>query len=470
LQKIIILASGQIAKAFLERIISEHIGDSRYEIICQNEDIIPKEINDLVNIHLFDPTNEHKLKRIISKETSQIFVLLENDEDTIIALNIARNLNSTVNIVTLKNANIAEVCEKLKIKTIDVSQTITSMLVNFLPSVPLIASNIGQGIGEIMEVLVPYGSKYVFRHISNIEQKNWRIVAIYRENKLILPKPSTMIFPNDELLLVGKPEILKDIYKSIKSELGQFPQPFGSNIYLLADIQKIGLKRLKELIEELKHLSEKLNNKKLIIKVKNIINNDQSEYLRSLGSSDIIVDMDFSNIDDKESLKNDIRRYNVGLVAVSSKEFLKNGMRKNLFEIKKPIIKLSSRSLKNAKESIILLNDDKYIEQISNVFFDVSIQLDFQTILADFDPEEKDKTEIYEHFSNLANIYTKKLQIEKEHKNPIRELKKRENFIQFLPFQESMVKSSIFDFFRPESNPLFRLLDEHTQIFIPTTE
>ncbi len=211
-------------------------------------------------------------------------------------------------------------------------------------------------------------------------------------------------------------------------------------------------------------------NKKLIIKAVNMTNSEQGDYLRSIANEDIIVDMDFFGSDIKESLRNDIKRYNVGLIAISSKEFLRVNMRKSLFDLKKPIIKLSSKSLADAKESLILIHDEKHIEQISNVFFDVAIQLDSQTVIADFDPEGKNKDELYEHFTNLANIYTKKLKIEKESKNPIRELKKRENFIQFLPFEESMTKSSIFDFFNPKSNPLFRLLDEHTQILIPVTE
>jgi hypothetical protein len=470
LQKIVILAEGTIATSFLGRIASENLGNLQYDIVVRESLDIHSELYNVAKIHHFDPTNEFKLRHLITKDVSQVIVLLEDPDDTAMALGIVREKNDTVPIVTLTNHKIASICEELKVKTLDVNQTISSMLVNFLPTVPLIASNIGQGIGEIMEVLVPYGSKYVFRHLSNIEQKNWRIVAIYRENKLILPKQSTMIIPNDELLLVGKPEILKDIYKSIKSELGQFPQPFGSNIFFMVDVQKISLANLQENIEELQYLSTKLNNKKLIIKAKNMTNTEQGDYLRSLISEDVIVDMDFFGGDLKETLSNDIKKYNVGLISMTTKEFMRNGMRRILFDTKKPILKLSSKSIKNAKESIIMLNDDKYIEQISNVFFDVSIQLNSQTVLADFDPDEKNKSELYEHFTNLANIYTKKLQIEKGHKNPIRELKKRENFIQFLPFEESMVKGSLLDFFKPRSNTLFRLLDEHTQIFIPTME
>lgn len=470
MQKIVILADRVVAKPFLKRVSSEHFGEIHYDIVCQDMSILPSGIENIATVHNFDPTNEYKLNKIISKDIAQVFVLLDHHEDIAVAIKVVRDMNEYVQIFALKNDQISKLCEEFKVKTIDVEKTVSAMLVNFLPTVPLIASNIGQGNGEIMQVLVPYGSKYVFRHISNIEQKNWRIVSIYREGKLILPKPSTMIFPNDELLLVGKPDILKDIYKSIKSELGQFPQPFGSNIYMIADVQKLGLNKLMQFVEDLKYLSAKLKNKKLIIKALNMTNPEQGEYLRSIISDTIIVDMDFFGSNVREKLREDIKRYNVGLIALSAKEFAKNDIKRILFELKKPVIKLSSKSIQDAKESIILLHDEKHIEQISNVFFDVAILLDSQTVIADFDPSGKNKDDLYEHFTNLANIYTKKLKIEKDTKNPIRELKKRENFIQFLPFEESMTQHSIFDFFTPKSNPLFGLLDENTQILIPTTE
>jgi len=469
LQKILIIAESQVSRSFLEKIASEHQYECKYDIVYTDASILPQQAESFATLHNFDPTSEHKLRRLIDTELSQVYVMLDRDDEAKIVIEIIRSLNDIVQIISLRGQHCCFDAEKLKVKTISVDETISSMLVNFLPTVPLVASNIGLGVGEIMEVLVPYGSKYVFRHISNIEQKNWKVAAIYRDNKLVLPKPSTMIFPNDELLLVGKPEILRDVYKSIKSELGQFPQPFGSNIYLLADVQKIGLAKLKYLIGEMLYLSGKLKNKKLVIKAINQTDTAQGDYLRSIASDDVIVDMDYFERNIKETIKNDLKRYNIGLIAIGTKEFMHNGMRKALYETKKPILKLSDKSMKDATESVILL-DGNYAEEISNIYFDFTAQLGCMLSIADFDPDGKEKPELYEHFTNLANIYSKKIEIKREAKNPYRELKRRENFIQFLSFEESMTKSSVFDFFRPGSQPLFRLLKEYTQVFIPISE
>ena len=80
---------------------------------------------------------------------------------------------------------------------INANELLASRLIDYLPNVPVIAQNVGKGEGEIMEVLVPFASSFVYRHIGVIEQKGWRIVTIYRNNELKLPTPRTMIHPND---------------------------------------------------------------------------------------------------------------------------------------------------------------------------------------------------------------------------------------------------------------------------------
>ena len=69
-----------------------------------------------------------------------------------------------------------------------------------------------------------------------VKQKKWKIVAIYRNNGLILPKYSTTILPNDALLLVGEPDTLWEIYHRIQEESGQFPTPFGRDVVLYFDL------------------------------------------------------------------------------------------------------------------------------------------------------------------------------------------------------------------------------------------
>ena len=40
-------------------------------------------------------------------------------------------------------------------------------------------------------------------------------------------KPSLVLKPNDIILVIGKPEVLMQVYNVIGKTQGQFPMPFG---------------------------------------------------------------------------------------------------------------------------------------------------------------------------------------------------------------------------------------------------
>ncbi len=96
-----------------------------------------------------------------------------------------------------------------------------------------------------------------------------------------------------------------------------------------------------------------------------------------------------------------------------------------------------------------MLNDVTSYEQISPVIFDISHQLKTKTRIFDMDPigEQEDKTNLLDHFENLAKIFNQKIEIISNEKNPIRELKKQTNTLQVLPLKEEMFKKDILGSF-----------------------
>jgi len=95
---------------------------------------------------------------------------MANKIDTIASYNNIRKLSRQVNIVLFDKWNL-EIEDQNLIK-LDANEILANRLIDFLPNIPIVAQNVGLGIGEIMEVLVPFGSSYVYRHIGSIEQKN----------------------------------------------------------------------------------------------------------------------------------------------------------------------------------------------------------------------------------------------------------------------------------------------------------
>ncbi|MFX4253416.1 potassium transporter TrkA, partial [Aliarcobacter butzleri] len=70
-------------------------------------------------------------------------------------------------------------------------------MVERLPNIPVLAQKIGLKQGEIMEIRVPFGSSYAYRSIGTIEQKQWRIFGLYRNQKMIEINPTLVLKPND---------------------------------------------------------------------------------------------------------------------------------------------------------------------------------------------------------------------------------------------------------------------------------
>ncbi|MDD5401370.1 MAG: potassium transporter TrkA, partial [Sulfurimonas sp.] len=67
----------------------------------------------------------------------------------------------------------------------------------------------------------------------------------------------------------------------------------------------------------------------------------------------------------------------------------------------------------------------------------------------------------------LATIFSKSIKIIKESENPIKKLKKKDNFIQILPFTKKLTNRKIFSLLTTDSELLYHKLEDNHQIFIP---
>ena len=353
------------------------------------------------------------------------------------------------------------------ILAINTNDILSSRLLDHLPNVPVIAQNVGLGEGEIMEVLVPFGSSFVYRHVGSVEQNNWRIVAIYRNQRLILPTQKRMIQPNDLLVIVGEPAVLKTVYRAIKRELGQFPAPYGNNLYLYLDMGVEDIRRLPKLIKRSKYIHKNLGDT-LFIRVVNPSDLEMIRVIKEHRSEDIIIEFDYTQRDYKDIILNDINELGVGLVMLSSKLFSLAPMRETLFHAKVPVLKLANKAFSKLKDTVVILTENRDLETISTTVLDVSAQFSYNLEILDFmQDQHADKERILEHYENLSLIFSKSIKIVTEETNPIRFLKQKENFLYCLPFTEKMLDMPLFSFFSTDSEKLYHRLGEYHQLFIP---
>ncbi len=408
-----------------------------------------------------DPTSFSKLKNIMdATKFSNLFIVMEDIEDARYALKNVALINTKMRIVLVNQWDDDEIGkDQENITIVHSAQLIAAHLYDQLPNVPLVAQNVGLGQGEIMEVHVPFGSAYAYRHIGTIVQSQWTIAALYRDEKQILPTNSTMIRPNDTLLILGKPIVLNGVYKTINKRIGLFPEPFGKNIYLILDLRhdhKDALLYLKQSI----YLVEKLEDKDLYVRILYPNDFELIEELKTLESERVTLSISYDNQNVKSSVENDIHEFNVGLVMNSIPTFESDGLKDTIYDLKKLVFLFGDKLLYNIKRSVVLMSEKEKMESISSTAFDISETLGLELTLGDFDPEGdfESKKMIIEHYETLTHIFNMEMKIEQKIANPIRELSNMEDILQIAPFEK-----------RLNTDSLRKLISNRIQDFILTT-
>jgi hypothetical protein len=183
-----------------------------------------------MKFYIFDPTSYSKLKEMLSATPFyMVFIILDSPDETQESLKNIRMVDEKIRVYLLDHWDAfdeSDESDESCSQVFNIHQLIANRLFDHLPNVPLVAQSVGLSEGEIMEVTIPFGSNFAYRHIGSISQVKWRIVALYRDAKLILPTAAMMIKPQDTILIIGKPNILSSVYLRIVNKEGLFPEPF----------------------------------------------------------------------------------------------------------------------------------------------------------------------------------------------------------------------------------------------------
>ncbi|MCI7363888.1 COG3400 family protein [Campylobacter lanienae] len=468
MKNILIIADGILAKNFLERLFnSKNNALHNYTVITYNEETIPSWDVNFENFvfYNFDPTSLGKLKLHLKTEFEQAMVIMQNEFDIICVCENLRQIypNLEMDVLDLWGMRRHFKGDNL-ISIIDARKILSSRFMDFIPDVPVIADNIGMGVGEIMEVQVPHGSSYAYRHVGNIRKKRWKIAMIYRNGSYTIATADALIMPNDTLLIVGEPRILENVFRAIKKEPGQFPNPFGNNIYLELDMKLMSGDEIDLLINDTLELHQKINSKKLFIKLINPTLCQNFSRIKGLRSNKILVDIDYfsTKISIKKSKMNEL---DIGLVITNNKIF--NLYKRNLEELKVPVLKIGKNGFKMLKKGVIL-GSKTDAESNSSVIMDCCKQLDFSIDFYHFDSKfDNSSKELIEHFESLSKIFNKKVNIINDSINPLLKLRNTDDILQFLSFNNKILDSRFGAIFSKDINRLHYILDDNYQLFIP---
>jgi len=472
MKNILILSDDPLVKGFLQWADRKRAINNKYLVVSLQKNILPKNSNIFSQVFI-DPTSYNKLFNIADNKNFTIaFIIMNNIDDTNFVLKNIQTIDKKIRVVLLDKWGLKYNQEEYKnsITVLNVNDIIGSNLYHYLPNVPLIAQNIGLGQGEIMEILVPYGSSFSYRHIGSITQRKWKIVTIYREQKQLIPTNATMIRPNDTLIVIGKPIVLDEVFKMINKRKELFPQPFGKNIYLLLDFKFDQDKAIQYLSEAI-YLIKQLKNKHLKIRIINATNFKLMDDIKKHRSNNIEISISYGKKDFISIIEYDIHISNIGIILISIDSFLKDHLKNSIYELKKIVYLFGDTLLYNLNDSFVLASDDSsQMESISSTVFDISNTLSLNLHFCDYAPDgdfsKRDMS--IEHYETLSQIFNTKIIIEEKIVNPIRELEDKGGIIQIVAFEKNIKNNIFLKLFSTNIKDYILYSKKYPKLLVPT--
>jgi hypothetical protein len=473
MKNVLVILDGKIAKYLIKRMVDLNSSLNQYDIVYNDDSIIQGQLPSNFTLYKFDPTSHSKLKFVLDKTLYQdALVAQATKEDTIAVIANIRSKYSDLSFAVFDQWGLE--LEDNNIKYYRSNDILSNGLVEQLPNIPVFAQNIGLRQGEIMEIKVPFGSTYAYRYIGSIGQKNWKIVALYRGEKLTNIKPSLIIKPNDTIVVIGKPDVLIQVYNAISKSSTQFPMPFGKNIYLYIDMCIQSEQEILSVIKDCKVLHQRLKNTKLVVKITRPTNIELLNKIKDkiFKIENVRLHIDYYNLGIFKIIKGDKIKFDIGMVVLTYSLFQHHEAIKNIINLKLPIFKVGRENISSLKNSLLLLGEDKLYEQISPVLFDISSQLKIVPKILDIDPiGDKNRQNLIDHLQNLAKIFSQNINIVQDNNsNPIARIKKEHNILQILPLKEEMFKKRRIKFFSTDSDLLAYDSYQFNQLLMPVVE
>ena len=471
MKNILILASGDMAEHFVQWIAKSRIDTNQYYIASLEEFQTSSNFTENINFIDTDPTSYMRIKKIMeNRNFDTIFVVMSRRDEAEYAYKNIRLITAKSFIVFVsKWDDIAFNDEHINV--INVNELMASNLYEKLPNVPLIAKNIGLGKGEIMEILVPFGSSFAYRHVGSVSHRKWKVVAIYRKEKQIFVNNTTMIQPNDRLIVIGNPMVLEKIYRRVNLRQGVFPEPFGKNLYLIVNMEQKKEDILLQINEAI-FLSNQLVKTKLFIRLIHVNEIEIIREIRALQNENIELFVSYNNTHIFQEIDYDMSQHDIGLFIMENRQFSNKKYRRYISSLKRAVYIFGERSLYNIRQAVILMGNESEMESLSASVFDFSENLSLELTLCDYNPEGdfEENYKVIEHYETLSRLYNFKINIEQRRVNPVRELIKKEAVLHIAPFTNEIKHFSLLNIFSTKLSHFFISITKHPQLLIPVDD
>jgi len=228
--KLIIVGAGEVGRELIKRLQKDWfiaVIDEDEEKLQNIIDLLDSSSMNKTILLQGDGTSRLMLKKAGIEDAKAFVACTGDDEVNLEACRLAKEFGVPMIFSVSNSTEKDELYEKEGINYVDKAVATASQLERQIESGIVMPTNIGLGKGEIIEVTVMPTSIIAGYPVGKFSSKRWKIVAIFRGDKLIIPKPRTVVKPGDKVLIVGEPRILKYIAELIRSGEPQFPLQFG---------------------------------------------------------------------------------------------------------------------------------------------------------------------------------------------------------------------------------------------------
>jgi hypothetical protein len=223
-------------------------GQRILEELSKRRSVIAVDINERIISELEKKYKDKKNVKFIHGDASSILTwrkidlsnvssIISTVRDTEVALEICRigreafKLDRSVRIIVLLFDKEKEKdFEPFNVDIVNPLDLTTRAIVSLVEKNFSIALNIGLGEGELVETKVLANSHLVDRKLKHFKSTRWRISAIYRNGKFVLPTGETKIKIGDRVVIAGYPSVVENIVNIFIKGIPQFPLQFGRDI------------------------------------------------------------------------------------------------------------------------------------------------------------------------------------------------------------------------------------------------
>jgi len=227
-RRVLIVGAGQTGRA-LARTLSDSweivVLDINEERLARLHQEIPdRDVRSLAK----DGTSLLNLKEAGLDGAEWLAAVTNRDEINAEACRVASSVdNPPATIAIVRRPEHEEWFKVAATEMVSRPQAVAGLIKNRIERAHQVASGVGLGEGEILEIPILRSSPAVDARVRDLRARRWLVAAIYREDRYVVPHGHVVIREGDRLLLTGEPEILPYIADYLRAGVTRFPLQYG---------------------------------------------------------------------------------------------------------------------------------------------------------------------------------------------------------------------------------------------------